>query len=937
LAKAPKTFRARFELPAGTEHYVDPVDDAVDSDDPEQMTEEELSSLVDGQINDAKLYESVDLIELRAKALKFFEGQVDIVSAPGRSQVVSRDVSDTHGLIMPGLMRVFLATDNIAIYNPVTPADEPFARQITDYVNYVVMKECNGYIQFRSAFHNGLLMGNGPIKHWWDATPKYSTESFSGLPDDAYTMLVMDPDVEVIEHDEYDDPDWSPPPPPPPMPMGPAGGVSMPLSAGDGMPPGGDVPMGQPEASSIMDMPGNFPQGMPVPQAPQLHDCKLKRCTSKGRLRVEALAPEDLLLGRGTLSLDEDHVRFAAHRWIKTRSALIKEGFDEDKINDLPSYTGVYLDTPESLARDRHHLYEGDRSPDKSTELIEGFECYLQCDYDGDSVAEWRKVVVAGHGGKRALLENEEWGDDLPFSDIVPDPVPHRWRGRSLYDMVEDVQRIKTVLMRQTLDNVYLNNTPRQKVIENSVVNPEVLQDWEIGSTLITRTADAVSFDAIPFTADKSFGFLEYFDQIIEKRTGVSRSTVALDMDVLQDQTATAVNAQQATSHTKVEEYARNIAEHGGLKRVFSKILKLVVKHQDRARTVRLRDGWVTVDPRAWNADMDVTINTGLGTGSRERDLTMLMGIAAKQEAVIMQLGPTNPVLGLDKLFVTYRKLVEATGVKPPEQFFPEISPEVMQQMAQTASQKVDPKVQAEQMRTQADQQLAQLKTQSEGQIAQLNAQLELRKIQTQAELNQHAERLKATVATQTARFSQQMELARAQRDAQLQQIQLDREAQVEERQAQADIAVKDRDAQWKARLEQMKFQQEAVLEKQKFEFQKKLELLKVWAAIRTKVPAPSATEPEAELDKAAEIEIEDLMATEQDVANGGGGGPLHKMVETQTQLAQAITGLGEQLVRGHAEHSQNLASVLQEISKPKEMQVVRDENNRVIGSKQVH
>jgi hypothetical protein len=300
-----------------------------------------------------------------------------------------------------------------------------------------------------------------------------------------------------------------------------------------------------------------------------------------------------------------------------------------------------------------------------------------------------------------------------------------------------------------------------------------------------------------------------------------------------------------------------------------------------------------------------------------------------------MQLGPTNPVCGIDKLFETYRKIVEATGVKPPEMFFPEISPEVMQQMAQAASQKVDPKIQAEQMRAQTEAQLAQLKAQTDGQAAQLNAQIEGKKMQMQAQFDARALQLKTQSEVQKSHFDQQMEVARAQRDAELQQIQLERQAQVEERQAQTDLAVKDRDAQWKAQLEKLKFEQEGALERQKFEFQKKLELLKVWATIRTKVPSSSATTAEAELDKAAEIEIEDMMAAENDVANNGS--PLHNMAETQTQLAQALAGLGEQLAQGHAQHSQGLTAVLEELAKPKNTRVIRDEQGRVVGSEQVH
>ncbi len=899
MAKRPQGFRARFQLPAKDDGETDDI--AMERADGEPMTDEELAALVDGQINDAKNYESSDLTQLREKALKYFEGEVDIPAAPGRSSVVSRDVADTHGLILPGLMRVFLATDNIAIYEPKTQADEKFARQATDYVNYVVMKECEGYSQFRSAFHDGLLMGNGILKHWWDQTLEYDTESFSGLSDDAYTMLVNDSDVdEVIEHTEYDDPDWVAPPPALPM-MGDMG-----------------------------DM-GQAPPAMP--EAPKLHDCKLKRVTSRGRLRLMALPPEDLLLGRGVIELDEERTRFVAHRWIKTRSALIKEGFDPDEVDELPAYSSAKLDTPEELARDRHHLYEGDIAPDRTVDLVEGYECYVQCDYDGDGIAEWRKVNVSGLGGEREVLSNEEWGDDLPFSVVVPDPVPHRWRGRSLFDATEDIQRVKTVLWRQTLDNIYMNNVPRQIAAENQIVNPESINDFEIGTTIWTRgdVNSAISHVATPFTADKTGQLLEYADQIIEKRTGISRASMALDLDALSDQTATAVNANQAAAYTKIEEYARNIAEYGGLKRVFAKILKLICKHQDRARTIRLRDGWIEVDPRAWNANMDVVVNTGLGSGSRDRDLTMLAQIAVKQEQLVLNMGITNPICGIDKLLDTYRLMTEAAGLKPAERFFPEISPEIMQQLAQQAANPPpDPKVQ-----------VAQMQAQLEDQSILAQAQIEMQKLQQKADLDRQQAVFEQQMEQAKAQRESEIEAFKAQREAELQQLLLERQAQVEERQAQADVAVKQVEAEHKMQLSQMQFEFDTKLAMLKAENDRKAKLLDIWAKCNgcgggeggdgSKGPGAGNAELEDMLVGGG-VELPDGMA----MIPGPLASAVKQIADSQAQLGQMIAQMGQHMAHGHAENAKMIAGAMMESNKPKRQKVLRDEKNRVIGMESV-
>lgn len=823
MATSTRQFKARFALPPKEEDGDEGYSALVPREGP--MDEASFGALVDAQINYAKNYESSDLIRRREQALQFYEGKVDIAAPPGRSSMVSRDLSDVHGLILPGIMRVFLATDNIAVYNPQTVEDEAFAQQATDYINYVLMRECDGYVHLRSAFHDGLLMGNGVVKHWWDETPEYSTESFSALTDDEYTMLAADPDVEeVIEHTEYDDPDWVPPPPQlvaPPLPGllgGPPGmGMNGPNMGNPGMPPATAVPM------SLGGMPSLPPELL---QPPKLHDCKLKRCTRRGRLRFMAMAPEDFLVGRGTVILDEkdDRFRFCAHRWQRTRSTLIEMGYDPDIVADLPAAAAVNLDTPEKLARDEQGLYEGDMPPDKSTDLVDGFECYVRCDYDGDGVAEWRKGDVAGIDAKRVVLCNEEWGDDIPFSDLVPDPMPHRWRGRSLFDTMYDIQRVKSVVLRQGLDNTYFVNNPRQIVTENGIVNPEVLDDWEIGSTVIERSPNSVRWEQTPFVADKAFLALEYFDQVTEKRTGGAGRAASLDPEALSDQTATAVNAAQTQSYTKIEEYARNFAEYGGLRRIFSKILKLIVKHQDRPRTIRLRDQWVNVDPRAWNANMDVTINTGLGSGSRERDLAMLSQIATKQEQLILNLGVVNPVCGIDKLMETYRLAVEAAGIKPSNRFFPPVSQQTMQMLQQQMSQKVDPKEAAAKLQANID----MMKAEHKRQLDQQSADNEARMKQTELMFQQQQERAKAE-------HDAMLSAAASERDARMEEMRLERQAQIDQRKAQMDAFNQNQDLLHKQRLAEVDFQfkkylklMDAKIEHDKAEKQHQRDLTKI-------------------------------------------------------------------------------------------------------------
>jgi hypothetical protein len=833
-----------------------------------KTTESELAALLEEQIRDVADYGgSKELAARRTKALEYVRGVMADVIPESGSEVVSRDVADMMGMIMPSIMRVFTGSDQMARYEPTRKEHEQFAAQATDLVNHIVMKESDGYRQFRSAFEDGLLHGNGFLKHYWDPTPVSTTERFSGLDDAAFSDLVAADDVELLEHTAYPDPSAPPQgliaPPAPVAPAAPAEPVlpgqvgaseATGASAGldaladstdaggagvredgspvahlrDGLPPEtveptGPVPL-DPEVppGPVDPIPSAVGWGDELnaglgdligaaPPVPMLHDGKIKRTDKTGRFRLEALPPEQVRIDRNARRITERDVSFISHHYTKTRSQLIEEGYDPDLVNDLPAST----ESTESddSARDRYSA--GNVAADKSMDLIEIDECYVRADMDGDGVAEWIMAEVAGGANankndKHGLLKWEEWGDDLPFSDICPDPQPHHWVGRGVFQEMEDIQRIKTVLMRGMLNNLYWVNNPMLEVDMRRVKNHDKLSNPQFGAVIEVDGPDAVRPLAVPFIADKIYPALQLLDEIAEKRTGVSRNTAALDQDALANQTATAVNAMQSAAQTKVEEYARNIAECGGLTRVFSCALKLLVKHQSKEKTIRLRGKWETMSPRSWDANMNVSINTGLGTGSRDRDLQMLQGIAQKIEFVNQGLGPvvsSKLGLGPHKAFKVYRDMAEAAGVRSPEQYFPEITEDDEKRLIAEQAQQgqaPDPKMLELQMKGQMEGQKFQAQMQHEQQKMQMAAQMEQAKMQ----------------------IAQQAEAEKAQRDAQMQQMQLERQAAIEERQAQADIAVKQSEMQAKAQLDQQSQAFQERLATMKFEFDRELKLL---------------------------------------------------------------------------------------------------------------
>lgn len=707
------------------------------------MSERELVAQLDGQIADARAYAGSELSEHRERALKYYDGDMsqDLPEKVGKSRVVSQDVADTIGWILPGLMRVFLAAEHVGIYEPERPGDEEFAKQATDYVNFVVLRECEGYSTLRSAMFDGLLLGNGILKHWWDEKPEYCTEDFSGLTEEAFIQLVTDDTIEVLEHSEY-----------------PAPGMQM----------------ADPMAPPML-----------------LHDVRVKRRTRSGRLMLKVVPGEDFGIERDATAINEADCLFCYHRDTPTRSDLISRGYDRATVDELSAL--VDADDDEKTAREPMRRATDASEGDHSADRVEIYECYVKVDYDGDGVAEWRQVVIAADSGEKRILANEEWGDDLPFTDLVPDPVPHRWRGRSIFDETGEVQKVKTSLLRRMLDNLYMTLEPNRAVDDSRVKNPDALIDLKLGDVIRTDgDPNSIIKDlTVPFVGKEAAPMLEYWDQVAERRTGVGNRSAGLDKDALQNEpTATATNAMVSASHSKQEDYARNIAEVG-MKRLFRCLLRLMVKHQDQPRTILLRDKWVPMDPRAWNAEMGVSINVGLGSGSRDRDLQMLTGIKQAQEQILMQMGPVGPLVTIAEYRNTLAKMVEVAGIKAPEQFFKEITPETVQGLEQQANQpKPDPKM----AEAQAKLQIAQMTAQSDAQLAQQRAMAEAQLSQARNQADVQLARDKAGADIE------------AQREAGMLKLQLMRE------EAGAKIQLAREEAQVKAQLRREEMMLEAEL-----------------------------------------------------------------------------------------------------------------------------
>jgi len=635
-----------------------------------KLTKERLKALISQEITNSLGYYGGELSSQRKNALKFYLGEPLGNEVEGQSQVRSQDVLEVVESILPSMMRIFTQGESIVRFEPTGPEDIAYAEQASDYINHVFNKDNNGYQILHTMFKDALISKNGFVKYYWKKDKEQKKESYENLTTAEYQSLLADPEVEVIEVEE------------------------------------GDIDI------DINNIDINETK----------YNVTVQRVKEYGRICVENVAPESLLVSKTATSLED--CNFIGQRVFKTRSELISMGFDKKIVNELPVADEEIYNT-EAVTR---RSYDDETMPQEYQNIdplltrVSVVDCYMKCDYDNDGIAELRHIVVGGSGPNTYhILENEPI-EEIPFAMVTAIPMPHRFFGLSIYDLIGDVQEIKTTLLRQTLNNAYLQNNARTVVVDGQANIDDILNS-RAGGIVRVKNPNAVTPLQAPNFMQEGLAMLGKVDEIREVRSGVSKVQMGLDSDVINKShtTATSANVMMNASTQRIELYARNFSE--GIKRMFQGILTQVCKYQDQERIIQLRGKFVPMNPREWVNRYNATVQIGLGSGSMDQKLEVLSRVLAVQEKLIGAGG--MGIVDSQKIYNTLEKYLENAGYKDASLFFNNPANRPPQQQR---PQKPDPAMQL----AQADLQRQQMKDQAEIQLKQKKLQLDEQKLASQ-------------------------------------------------------------------------------------------------------------------------------------------------------------------------------------------------------------
>lgn len=648
-----------------------------------------------------------DTDEARSELFDRYMGEPYGDEVKGRSSYIDSTIRDSVEALLPDLMDVFTSAESMVEFVPVGPEDEEAAKQETEVTNNVFWQQNNGYLILYTWIKEALMQQNSYVKSGWREKTRVEIEEYEGLtPEDLNAVASkIEGEFEVLKLEGFD------------QQTGPVK----------------DPQTGQP---------------MPI-------NVSLRITTMEKRYVIECVPQEEMFLTPRWHSLNLDGIPCVGHRSEMERGELLAMGFSEESVARAKPDHDDEQDERRHDTKYHDSDYDGSEG-DRSTQLVTVYESYVRADMNGDGRAELLQVWSTGDGS--TILEWEDGSEAIkevtgqPFSCLTPFIVPHRHVGISLAEKVDPIQRVNTVLMRHTLDNVYLSNYARPAFDEN-LAGENTYNDLASpapGAPIRTGGA-AIEWTRPPSVIDTTLPIMSKFDDIKEVRTGATRYNQGLDANSL-NKTATGIEKIMDASMKKRLLVARTFAETG-IADLFRRIHRDLRSGPFKQMAMRIRNQWVAVDPRTWRHRTDMTVAVGMGSGDRDkkREGLMLMGQLHRE-----MLGAQMPLVNMQHVYALAEKVMETYGFESIEPFMLDPSQIPPKDPSQEKPDPQERLVQAQLESLQAQTQISQMKAET--------AQLELQMKQQaqQAELAAEAQKAQQEYELKMAEITQRGQTAMA-------------------------------------------------------------------------------------------------------------------------------------------------------------------------------
>ena len=319
----------------------------------------------------------------------------------------------------------------------------------------------------------------------------------------------------------------------------------------------------------------------------------------EGRIDIDVIPPEDFLINEETTDIHNDELtRFVGHKRHMYRGDikdLLKSlGVKDVDVEELKGFDSINDEYEKRARHDFDGTLESYNESDETggpSSKVEIVETWIRADRDGDGYAEWRHCYVAG----ATLIHDEEWYGPLPFTSYTFFPVPHKFYGQSVYDILHDYEEQATGLFRSDMDMARLKNTYRIFAKEG-VVDRRTLQSGKPGVIPVSNqfTADSVMEVPTPVGASNTALLMAEIRQQVIAEIGIDPITGQISPDIQKsgnDASKTMMALDNAS--IKIEGYSRRFAD-GPLRDICWLISLEMVRRKD---TKFVQDIIQSIDP----------------------------------------------------------------------------------------------------------------------------------------------------------------------------------------------------------------------------------------------------------------------------------------------------------------------------------------------------
>jgi len=557
--------------------------------------------------------------------------------------------------MLPSLIRLFTSEEHPVFFVPRTEADVPMAEEAQDYVAYVWKYDNPGFLNLNALLKDALIKRTGIAKWWTEREAEIVEQSYRNLTLEQRQYVISQPRTQVVSEERRDTPKI------------------------EGAAPAAPT-QGPPQAPGEEQMPGG---NVIEPR----FDITVRRSKLTPKHRVEAVPPDEFRISREARNVQTAQL-VGQERQVPL-SQLVQMGFPPTAILQEFIGSGPISSTIEQDLRNPGGsglLYANSRSASEGDPLIWFGEWFIRIDADGDGVPELRRICTMGDGDRIVI---DEPAARAKFALFCPDPEPHAAIGHGAGEQVEDLQNIKTNILRNFLDALASTILPRLLVVD-SMVNMDDVRNNEIGAIIRTKDINAVKQLETTPPSQIIQQILEYLDLIGNRRTGVTEQSKGLDPKALQSTSTPGVQMLVTGAQERIELVARTLAETG-FRDLFKGLLQEVHENPIPERMIRLRGEWTKVSPDQYDATMDVEVNPAIGRGSHRDRLQMLMGIKATQEQIITTQGANNPMCSPIEYRNTLSDILSIFGMKAVGRYFKEVTPQQLEAALKAQSEKPDP------------------------------------------------------------------------------------------------------------------------------------------------------------------------------------------------------------------------------------------------------